>query len=226
LDPGGRGTVNAMTGHPSSPLAAAVGLVATAADGLRKLPRALGAAGSAAHRRYDELALHGQDVLAGRSGPSSGERALTDLLDKVEQPARPTHGTGPDDRIGASAGPDSGTGIAAGAPSGQQIARATAPGSGAADAVPPIGRTEPVVLPEDVQDEVAQLPSGADLTHDELPLPDFDHQTLPQLRGRLRTLGVAELVQLRDYEQAHAARLPVLTLLDNRIAKLLADTDR
>jgi hypothetical protein len=81
-----------------------------------------------------------------------------------------------------------------------------------------------VVLPEDVQEEVAQRPSGADLAHDELPLPDFDHQTLPQLRGRLRTLDLAELVQLRDYEQAHAARLPVLTLLDNRIARLLADT--
>ena len=218
----GPGTVIAMTGHPSSPLAAAVGLVATAADGVRKLPRALGAAGSAAHRRYDELALHGRDVLAGRSRPSSGEQALTDLLDKVVQPARPGGGTRPDGRTGA--GPGTGGGPAA--PSGSEIARATAPGGGAGGAAPPIGRTEPVVLPEDVQDEVAQLPSGADLTHDELPLPDFDHQTVPQLRGRLRTLGVAELVQLRDYEQAHAARLPVLTLLDNRIAKLLADMDR
>ena len=81
-----------------------------------------------------------------------------------------------------------------------------------------------MLLPEDVQDEVAQLTPGADLPHADLPLPDFDHQTVPQLRGRLRTLGVAELVQLRDYEQAHAARLPVLTLLDNRIATLLADT--
>ena len=81
-----------------------------------------------------------------------------------------------------------------------------------------------MVLPDDVQEEVAQLTPGADLGHDELPLADYDHQTVPQLRGRLRTLGLAELVQLRDYEQAHAARVPVLTLLDNRIAKLLADT--
>jgi hypothetical protein len=214
LDPGGLGTVNAMTGSPSSPLAAAVGLVATAADGLRKLPGVLGAAGSAAHRRYDELALHGRDVLAGRSRPSSGEQALTDLLDKVESPA-PRPGT-----TSRPAPPRPAP------PTAAEIAEATAPGGAAADAVPPMGRTEPVVLPEDVQDDVAQLPSGADLSHDELPLPDFDHQTLPQLRGRLRTLGMAELVQLRDYEQAHAARLPVLTLLDNRIAKLLADTDR
>lgn len=187
-----------MTGHPSSPLVAAIGLVATAADGLRRLPHVLGSAGHAAARRYDELAARGQDVLAGRPRTGPGEQDLTDLLDEADR----------------TAGPSS--------PSG--IAEATAPGSGSAGAVPPIGRTEPVVLPEDVQDEVAQRPSGADLTHGELPLADFDHETVPQLRGRLRTLGLAELVQLRDYEQAHAARVPVLTLLDNRIAKLLADT--
>ena len=54
-----------MTGHPPSPLVAAVGLVATAADGLRRLPHTLGSAGQAALRRYDELAVRGQHVLAG-----------------------------------------------------------------------------------------------------------------------------------------------------------------
>ena len=141
-----------MTGHPPSPLVAAVGLVATAADGLRRLPHTLGSAGQAALRRYDELAVRGQHVLAGdpaergRSRPGGGARAA--------------------DRADG----------------------------------------EPVLLPDDVQEEVAQLTPGADLAHDELPLPDFDHHTVPQLRGRLRTLGLAELVQLRDYEQAHAAR--------------------
>jgi hypothetical protein len=192
-----------MTGHPSSPLVAAIGLVATAADGLRRLPRVLGSAGHVAARRYDELAARGQDVLAGRPRAGSGERALADLLEKAEQRTQP-----------APAGPPSPAGIA----------EATAPGAGSERAVPPIGRTEPVVLPEDVQEEVAQRPSGAELTHDQLPLADFDHQTVPQLRGRLRTLDLAQLVQLRDYEQAHGARLPVLTLLDNRIAKLLAET--
>jgi hypothetical protein len=86
--------------------------------------------------------------------------------------------------------------------------------------VPPLGRTEPVEIPDDVLEDVAQLTPGSELTHADLPLPDFDHQTVPQLRGRLRTLALPELVQLRDYEQAHAGRLPVLTLLDNRIAKL------
>ena len=158
-----------MTGHPPSPLVAAVGLVATAADGLRRLPHTLGSAGQAALRRYDEFAVRGQHVLAG--DPHS---AVAPVPEPVPEP--------------------------------------------------PIGRRPAVVLPDDVQEEVAQLTPGADLGHDELPLSDFDHQTVPQLRGRLRTLGLAELVQLRDYEQAHAARVPVLTLLDNRIAKLLADT--
>ena len=64
-------------------------------------------------------------------------------------------------------------------------------------------RTEPVLIPDDVLDEVAQLTPGDELDHADLPLPDFDHQTVPQLRGRLRTLDLPELVQLRDYEQAH-----------------------
>ncbi|MDP9496256.1 MAG: hypothetical protein M3P46_01045 [Actinomycetota bacterium] len=47
--------------------------------------------------------------------------------------------------------------------------------------------------------------------------------TLGSLRGRLRTLDVEQLVQLRTYEKAHADRLPVVTMLDNRIAKLASE---
>ena len=56
--------------------------------------------------------------------------------------------------------------------------------------------------------------------HDELPLPDYDHMTLGALRGRLRSLDMQQLVQLRDYEKSKADRLPVVTMFDNRIAKL------
>jgi hypothetical protein len=182
-----------MSARPPSPLVAALGLVATAADGVRALPRVVGSV----HQRYEELAVRGRDVLAGRTPADEPPADKTPADEPTARPPAPAQ------------------------PSGAAIAAQTAPGAAAA---PPLGRSEPVVLPADVQDEVAQLIPGADLRHDELPLPDFDHQTVPQLRGRLRTLGLAELVQLRDYEQAHAARLPVLTLLDNRIAKLLADT--
>ena len=60
----------------------------------------------------------------------------------------------------------------------------------------------------------------ASVSSDELPLANYDHLTLGALRGHLRSLDVAQLVQVRDYEIAHANRLPVVTMLDNRIAKL------
>jgi hypothetical protein len=59
-------------------------------------------------------------------------------------------------------------------------------------------------------------------TRDDLPIADFDSVSVPSLRSRLRTLSVADLAMLREYEQAHAARLPVVTMLDNRLAKLAA----
>jgi hypothetical protein len=71
--------------------------------------------------------------------------------------------------------------------------------------------------------------AGDVLDHDELPLPDFDHMTVGQLRGRLRTLDLLSLVQLREYEEAHANRIQIVAMLNNRIAKVQAtateDTD-
>jgi hypothetical protein len=170
---------------PSAPLAAAVGLVAVTADGVRRLPhlvpvviRQLGSA----RQRYTELAQHGQDVLAGRHAGPAPDPAEDVAPATVVEPAT----------------------------------EVPAP-------VPPIGRTDTVDLPETVLDEVAQLTPGSELAHADLPLEDFDHLTVPQLRGRVRSLELPQLVQLRDYEQAHAHRLPVLTLLDNRIMGLSAN---
>jgi hypothetical protein len=78
---------------------------------------------------------------------------------------------------------------------------------------------DPFDLPEQVIDAAAAAP-GATLSHDELPLEDYDHLTLGSLRARLAKLDAVALVQLRDYERAHAHRLPVLTMLENRLAKI------
>jgi hypothetical protein len=228
-----------MTDHPPSPVMAAVGLVATAADGLRQLPHVLGSVGQAAVRRYDEFAVRGQEVLAGHPHPAHHPASHAASSTAPGQPtaagpatragrrtaAGRTRAPGRTEAAGPAtpAGPAETGGPAAGGPASGRPAEVADPW--VVD-VTPIGRTGPVALPDEVREEVAQMTPGADLAHGELPLDDFDHQTLPQLRGRLRTLGLAELVQLRDYEQAHAARLPVLTLLDNRIAKILADTGR
>ena len=76
-----------------------------------------------------------------------------------------------------------------------------------------------------VERAVEQVRSAApadspELTRDELPLADYDHMTLGSLRGRMRSLSVEQLVEVRAYEKAHADRLPIMTMLDNRIAKL------
>jgi len=59
---------------------------------------------------------------------------------------------------------------------------------------------------------------------DALPISDWDHASMPSLRARVARLTLDELLQLRAYETEHAARLAVLTMLDNRIAKI-APTD-
>lgn len=88
----------------------------------------------------------------------------------------------------------------------------------AADTVEEV--TDPFGLPEEVVEAVEEAPPGATLTHDQLPLDDYDHLTLGSLRARLARLDAVALVQLRDYERAHAHRLPVLTMLENRLAKI------
>ncbi len=75
----------------------------------------------------------------------------------------------------------------------------------------------------EVVERVSATVGGEVLDHDELPLPDYDHLTLGSLRGRMRSLDLPQLVQIRDYEKAHADRLPIVTMLDNRIAKLATD---
>jgi hypothetical protein len=81
-------------------------------------------------------------------------------------------------------------------------------------------------LADRVAAEVAgadDAPSGADIAHADLPLPNFDHLTIGSLRARLRSLDIEQLVTLRSYELAHAHRLQVLTALENRIARLEKD---
>jgi hypothetical protein len=82
--------------------------------------------------------------------------------------------------------------------------------------------TNPFGLPEQVTEAIEEATPGATLTHDQLPLDDFDHLTLGSLRARLPRLDAVSLVQLLDYERAHAHRLPVLTMIENRIAKISA----
>ena len=55
------------------------------------------------------------------------------------------------------------------------------------------------------------------------PLPNYDELSIASLRARLRSLDVAQLRQLTDYERAHQARADVIAMFERRIAKLAAD---
>src|SRR3954470_18651736 len=80
----------------------------------------------------------------------------------------------------------------------------------------------PGAVTEEVEAVTAQLDVEEPESREALPIPDFDNVSLGSLRGRLRSLSLQQLVVLREWEQAHAHRLPVITLLDNRIAKVSA----
>ena len=185
------------------PVAAALGLVPTVLDGMRRLPGraatlpvlAVSSALTAmetARREYDELALRGErfvEQLRGREGDSGPEAREGGARPEVpseapkaaptpqQEPATPT-------RVETAATPD---------------------------------------VVDTVEAVAAEVEAPEVTSHDDLPLPDYDHMTLGSLRGRLRSLTIEQLVQVRDYEKAHAHRLPVVTLLDNRIAKLATD---
>ena len=68
--------------------------------------------------------------------------------------------------------------------------------------------------------------SGHAVSAGEAPLPGFDEMTIGSLRGRLGSLDLSALEALRDYERTHTARPQVLTMLENRIAKVSAHPGR
>lgn len=106
------------------------------------------------------------------------------------------------------------------APKGVPTPKATEPDSTRVDTA---ASPSVVAAVEQAVEAVEAASTGPAPTHGELPLPDYDHMTLGSLRGRMRSLSVEQLFEVRAYEKAHADRLPIVTMLDNRIAKLSAD---
>lgn len=200
-----------------------------------------------ARREYDDLAARGERLLARLGGTSfdrledavedrlegtplagvydAAEDALEDAGEAVQKAAvtatRAARSRTPRAVPDAAGGP----GAAAGQPSRsaaeQPKGEPTPSAPGGEESRVGTAATADVV--QTVEQVVEQTAAPEVDSHDELPLPDYDHMTLGSLRGRLRSLTVEQLVQLRDYEKAHANRLPVVTMLDNRIAKLATD---
>lgn len=149
---------------------------------------------------------------AGAKASKAAEKAAdatAKAADQVEAKAADVEGKA-EATVEAPAVPD------AEAPKGEPTPAATQPDHAKVDTA-----AAPDVV--DTVEQVSEKVGGEVLAHDELPLPDYDHLTLGSLRGRMRSLDLPQLVQIRDYEKAHADRLPIVTMLDNRIAKLAND---
>lgn len=76
-----------------------------------------------------------------------------------------------------------------------------------------------LLTPVDLNDGDADVTTAANGVP-ALPLASYDTLSLASIRARLRTLDVAQLRTLVDYEAAHAERPDVLGMLERRIEKL------
>ncbi len=59
-------------------------------------------------------------------------------------------------------------------------------------------------------------------SHDDLPIPDYDHLQVGGLTSRIRALGAEDLQTLIGYERAHGNRFQVITIMENRLSSLKA----
>jgi hypothetical protein len=210
-------------------VAAAIGLVPTVLNGVRRLPgkavqlpvMAVGSALAgvdAARREYDDLADRGERLIARLRGSSF--EALEERLDQTsttnaKQAVRADAAKAKDREAANKAVQQTLEGTDLPAVNGTLKAvqpKATAPVRHDSAAAPEVV--------EQVEKIAGNVAAPLITDHAELPLPDYDHLTLGSLRGRIRSLDMKQLVQLRDYEKSKADRLPVVTMLDNRIAKL------
>lgn len=91
----------------------------------------------------------------------------------------------------------------------------------------PVVPAAPVVPAGPVVPAVPVMPAAPVVSRDEPAgpniLPGYGELTIPQLRGRLRHLSLDELRALLEYEDAHGARPPYLTMLANRITTVTAE---
>jgi hypothetical protein len=61
--------------------------------------------------------------------------------------------------------------------------------------------------------------------HEDFPLPDYDQMSLGDLRSRIRSLDAEQLNAVMTHEAGHAARVPVLEILEARSRELEAGAE-
>jgi hypothetical protein len=87
-------------------------------------------------------------------------------------------------------------------------------------AEPPVDT--PVTAPQATADDAPRStePSATSSSGPNV-LPGYEAMTIPQLRGRLRFLSLHDLRTLLEWEKAHKNRPPFVTMLSNRITTVI-----
>ncbi|WOC11327.1 lipid droplet-associated protein [Gordonia sp. MP11Mi] len=189
--------------RPPYPARVVAGLLATTVEETRKLPtRAITLPMSAVstalqvgmrlQQNIAELAIKGDDVLA-------------PIFDKAEeQPAWATFDEDDDETPPPAPAKPAATESEADEPTEPAAGRFALYSSSTADVAP--GATEAAPT-------APQSGSGPQIVAD----LDYDSLTLAQLRAKVRSLALADLQALAEYERANRNRSPFVTMIDNRV---------
>ncbi|MGI5125802.1 lipid droplet-associated protein [Pseudonocardia sp. CA-107938] len=220
------------------PIRVAAGLVATAVEQARDLPRQLAElpitavsqtlqAGMRVQQKVTELAIKGDRALSVLQ-PVEEKPSWATFDDDLDVDSAESYGTDPSDaateefaRNGAAPSrPRTVTPI--------DVARETTPPPApepvdridAVDDLDSLDDAEALALIEDAEDEEggaapATPPAGPPA------LAEYPQLSIPQLRGRLRFLTLNDLRSLLAWEQANGARPPYVTMLQNRITTVV-----
>jgi len=202
-----------MTPPLPLPVRVAAGLVVTAVEQARDLPRlalelpvtAVSQALQASMRmqqKVTELALKGDRVL-GAGTPIEDEPAWATFDDDL-----------PPSRDGAEPAGGATVTTLRPAPDPFDDPGPVDPGSVDPEPVPADGDT----AGDDTASGTADTAYVTDTADGPGVLPGYVDLTIPQLRGKLRHVGVDDLRALLAWEQAHGDRPPYVTMLTNRIA--------
>lgn len=191
------------------PIRVAAGLVATAVEEAQELPRKLTELPVTAVSRALQTSMRLQQRVTELA--IKGDRALGVLRPVPETPAWA--------RFDEDEEPTQ-------APTNGLFTR-----QGVGTEVPPPSRVTPVRIladpdpdpepePDSEPETVSATPAAATPAAGPPSEPEYEHWTLPQLRGRFRRLSLEQLEELLAWETAHLDRPPFVTMLSNRIASV------
>jgi hypothetical protein len=200
MEPGGRKPL-------PLPLRLAAGLVATAVEQARDLPRLVVEFPVTAVSQALQASMRVQQKVTELA--IKGDRALGTLRPVEEKPSWATFD---EDEPPRRNGRSSVTELRPPSPTAADVAAEVTASHANGAVLPATDEDLPDGAPDSVPDPVADPADGGPNA-----LPGYAGLTIPQLRARLRRLSADDLRALLDWETAHGNRPAFVTMLSNRI---------